>query len=299
MRGQQTFLRIVAVVITILPACAAECCRDSVAMVESLAGQASLQSPGSHARVPMAGLEWLTAGAAIEVGDKSTVIVILLNGHRYELASGAKATIAAESLTNTRGSIRELKPVRPLPQLAPIADSSAATSAAVRVRGAREIRNLYPREGMAALADSATLTFSSIPEARTYEVDLTDQLGERIARYSTEETSFKIPAGTLRPGLRYSWRVRAMGPAGVEGQGAASFITISEQDVERRVEFAKALEELGAVRSSALLGDLDLRLGLLREAQQELEAALRLKPEDPAIQRALGLVHAALAEGTR
>ena len=296
MRGQQP-LRIIAAAIAFLPACAAECCRDSVAIVESLAGQASVQSPDSHARAPVAGLEWLTAGATIQVGAKSTVVVILLNGHRYELASGAQATIAAEALTNTRGSIRELKPLPPLPQLAPMVDDSIATSAAVRVRGASEIRNLYPREGMAALADSATLTFSSIPEARTYEVDLTDQLGERIARYSTAETSLKISAGTLRPGAHYSWRVRAIGPIGVVGQGTASFITISEQDVERRAEFARALEELGPVRSSALLGDLDLHLGLLYEAQQELEAALRRKP-DHAIQHALELVHAALAERT-
>jgi hypothetical protein len=299
MRGQQQVLRIIGLVFSLLAVSAAECCRDSVAMVESLTGQASVQSPDSRARVPIAGLEWLTAGAIIEVGDKSTVHIILLNGRRYELHSRAKATIAAESLTNTRGSVRELKPVPPLPQFAPIADNSAGTSAAVRVRGAVEIRNLYPRQGMAALADGAMLSFSSVPEAASYEVDVTSQLGERIARYSTADTSLKIPAGTLRPGSRYAWRVRALGPAGMVGQGTASFTTISEQDAARRAEFVKALEKIATVPPPALLGDIDFRLGLLREAQQELETALRLKPEDPAIQHALELVQAALAEGTR
>jgi hypothetical protein len=300
MRAQQAAFRILAAVIGLLPVSAAECCRDSVAMVESLTGQASLQAPNSPARVPVARLEWLKAGANIEVGTKSTITVILLNGHRYELGAGAKATITGEALTNTRGSIRELKTLPPLPALAPIADNSAATSAAVRMRGLDTVRNLYPREGMSALADSVTLSFSSAPDASRYQVDITNQLGERIARYPTEATSVKIPAGTLRAGSLYTWRVRAIGSVGLVAQGAASFTTISEQDLARRTEFASALHELApGAPAAALLGDLDLRLGLLHEAQQELEAALRLMPDDPAIQRALELVRAAVSEAPR
>lgn len=300
MRTRRAAFRILAAVIAFLPVSAAECCRDSVAMVESLTGQASLQTPNSPARGRVAGLDWLKAGATIEVGAKSTITVILLNGRRYELGAGAKATITGEALTNTRGSIRELKTLPPLPQLAPIADNTAATSAAVRMRGLDAVRNLYPREGMSALADAVTLSFSSVPDASSYQVDLADQLGERIARYPSEATSVKIPAGTLRPGSRYSWRVRAIGSAGLVAQGAASFTTISEQDLARRTEFATAVHELAAgAPVAALLGDLDLRLGLLHEAQQELEAALRLMPDDPAIQHALELVRATLGEAPR
>jgi len=45
----------------------------------------------------------------------------------------------------------------------------------------------------------------------------------------------------------------------------------------------------------ALLADVDFRLGLLREAQDEFLAALRLKPDEMAIQHALGLVQSVFA----
>jgi hypothetical protein len=291
-------LRYSSMFIWLLPAHAADCCKNSVAVVESLQGQVSARKPGTELRAVALSLEWLPAGVTLEVGAKSSATLILLNGHRYQLGAGARATITADALTDARGPVRELPPLPPIPTAAPIADASATTSGAVRLRGPNDVRSLYPREGAAALPGSPlNLSFSAVPQAATYQVVLQDEDGNQLASWQTATSQVSVAEGILKAGSRYSWRVRAVGRSGVIGEGIASFVTISEQGLQRRADFAKALR--ASTEDSlalALLADLDLRLGLLREAQQRFQAALRLKPGDPGIQRARDLVETALDE---
>jgi hypothetical protein len=170
----------------------------------------------------------------------------------------------------------------------------------VRFRGPNDPQDLYPRAGAAALPSSLTLLFSPVREASIYEVTLEDESGEMLLRERSSSTSLAVPPDKLRDGARYSWRVRAIGSAGVLGEGAAAFVTISREDIEQRTQFAEALGETAEALRLALLADVDLRLGLIAEARAEFEAALRLNPSDAAIQRVLERVRLfSVYRGTR
>ena len=294
---QSRSLRCIAALLALVPGRAADCCKNSAAVVQSLTGQAAVRLPGTSARAAISNLDWIADGATVEVGPKSSVTLILLNGHRYELGAGASATIGTAALSSAKGSVHELQPLPPIPSPAPIAENTAATSGAVRFRGSKEIHNLYPRDGMATMAESTKLTFARVPDASVYKVELKDDDGEDLINSQTTSNELSVPTGALQYGARYSWHVRAIGPGGIIAEGAATFITISKKDLEQRKEFAVALRaSADDPLAVALMADLDFRLGLLHEALQGFQTALRVKPGDASIQRALDLVQAALAE---
>jgi hypothetical protein len=274
---------------------AADCCQGFAAVVESIVGKVIVRTPGAPNRTTVFPLDLLPAGSMIEVGPKSSATVLLLNGHRYELGQGAKATLTADSLS-TKGPVRPLEPKPPLPRAIPIAGKPPQIAGAARVRGASNIRGLYPHDGAAALPMSVKLSFSRVPETSLYRVELEDEDGGEVLNLRTEDTDALIPDGTLKAGRRYFWRVQALGPAGAIAEGTAAFVTISEEDIERRAEFAKTMQNASdKAFALALLADVDFQLGLLSEAREEFLAALRLKPDEMSIQRALEKVQSALA----
>ena len=277
------------------PIRAADCCKGSVAVLASLSGQVSVRSSG--VAKPGSMLDWLQPGVAIQVGKNSKATVILLNGRRYEIGSGARAIVSAEGLVNAIGPVRELEPLPPIPKATPILERDAGRPGAVRLRGAAPIRSMYPRESFTALPDALKLSFGVIPEASAYRVELKDAEGNVLENIQTSGASVTIPSGIIQAGAIYSWHVRAIGPPGVVGEGEVRFETISEQDAKLRRELAAALtnSEPDAFRL-ALLADVDLRLGLIEEARQEFEAALKLHSDDQAIRNALNTVQRALAE---
>jgi hypothetical protein len=276
------------------PAHAVEWRQAGVAVIESLSGEASVRAHSTKNRIAAVCLEWLPAESTIEVGAKSSAILILLNGSRYELGPGAKATVSAESLGATKGPVRRLDPLPPMPRAAPIVGNPTQIAGAARIRGSN-LRGLYPRDGMAVLPASAKLSFQAVPGASSYHVEVDDEEGSVLLDGRTESTELAVLDGTLKAGRRYSWRVEAFSAAGVIARGAAAFVTISEEDLERRAVFAKAAEAGDQAFRTALLADVDFRLGLLREARDGFVAALRLKPNEVAIQHALELVQSALA----
>jgi CHASE2 domain-containing sensor protein/predicted Ser/Thr protein kinase len=286
-----------AALFVLLPIHAADCCKGSIAVIASLSGEASIHNPATQKRVTVASFDWLQPGATLEVTTGSSVTVILLNGRRYELGPGARATVTADGLTGSSGPVSELERLPPIPKATPIVDRTANTSGAVRLRGPAPIRNMYPREGMTALPNGLQFSFDSVPGASTYRIDLKDADGNILDNVQTAATHVVIPSGTVQAGATYSWHVRAIGSMGVVGEGEARFATISEQDGREREALARALsaskEDASAV---ALLADVDWRLGLLEEARQGLSAALRLRPGDAAIVHALEGVQAALTE---
>lgn len=285
-------LACILVLVCILPSFAADCCKNAVAVVASLQGQMSARTSGKAERVAASTFEWLTAGAAIEVGASSSAVVILLNGHRYQLGAGAKATMGPNMLTNIRGPVHELAPLPPIPAPAAAVDTIATSSGAVRLRGPNDVRNLYPREGMSALPGPVNLSFGIVAAASEYRLEIEDDGGNKILDQQTTATHVLVD---LKPGSRYAWRVRAVGHNGIIGEGYATFVTISQQEAEQRTHFANAVgPAAGDPFVLGLLAELDLRLGLLHEAQQGFRDALALRPGDAAIRRARELVDAAL-----
>jgi len=297
MRRLSLLLRFLIATLTLLPVDAADCCGRGVAVVESISGQVSALGPGARARRPLLNLEWLEEGVTVAPSTGARAIIILADGHRYEARGGVQAKIMAGSITAIRGTVHELEPLPPLPAAAPIADNQAFTAGAIRLRGVPEIHNLYPRQGVFTLPASVSLTFSKVAEATNYRIKLSDEDGESLAIWETTATEFPIPEGIVEAGSRYNWRVQGIAGGAVVAEGRASFATVSEQDLQRRADFGRAIRAMASESlQSALLADLDFHLGLLQQARDGFQAALRLNRGDPGVQHGLELVEAALTE---
>src|SRR5271170_89345 len=119
---------------------------QAVAVVSLLSGNAQLIAP-SDKKVMLSLFDWVQAGAVIEVGAGSKVVLAFVNGNRYALTEGTKATITAGGPQPSTGTVSPLDPVPPLPHVVAIAHTAqaGAGSGAIRLRGgADHIRNLYP-----------------------------------------------------------------------------------------------------------------------------------------------------------
>lgn len=274
----------------------ADCCKNSVAVIASLSGHAVVRPPGRREKMPVSTLDWLSDGATLEVAPQSQAVMILLNGHRYELRGGAKATVSGNAAPKITGAAQELPALPPIPRPAPVVAESAPTSGAVRVRGAAEMSGLYPRAGSVAISDKVALQYKAVPEATSYRVTLEDDAGNSLLNVTTESTEVVVPNGTIQAGSHYYWRVRAMLSGAEIGAGMAGFTTLSPDDALQRMEFSEALGASSKDPATiALLADVDLRLGLVAEACDEFSAALKQKPDDAVLRRALDSARSRLA----
>jgi hypothetical protein len=282
--------------LVLTPIYAADCCKNSVAVVASLSGSATVRSPG-HEKIALSSLDWLSEGMTVEVGTGSKAILILLNGHRYELGEGAKATLTSDGAPKVTGAVRELSALPPIPAPAAIVAESAPTSGAVRIRGAAEMSDLYPRAGVVVLADKVTLRFKAFPDANSYRVTLEDDGGGSLWNVTTGSTEISVPSGTIEAGARYRWQVKALRSGTAIGVGNAEFGALSAESALQRMEFASALgDRRSDAATLALLAEVDLRLGLVAEACDELSEALQQKPADMALRRALDSARSQLAK---
>jgi hypothetical protein len=270
----------------------AVCGQRAVGVVASVTGEATALSPKVKAAAAVRSLDWLDEGVRIEVRPKSTMRLILLNGRTYELSAGAKATIGAAGLTSVNAQVHEGKSLPPIPRLAPIADASADVAGGTAIRGPR-VKNLYPNR-VWALATRVKLNFAPVSNALNYSVVLEDENRKVLVRVTTPTTSVDVPADALKPGSRYSWRVRALGDSGVLGEGSATFVTVSEEDQARRSAFDAAVSTEDEAMRLALIARVDQQIGLLAEACDEFEAALKLRPSDTELQSALAAAKVAL-----
>ena len=292
-----TTIRWTLIALALAPLYAADCCRNSVAVVASLSGSATVRSPARPAKAAVSSLDWLSEGMTLEVGPGSQAVLILVNGHRYQLAAGAQMTLTANGVPKLTGAARELSPLPPIPSPAAIVAESAPTSGAVRVRGDAEVSDLYPRAGIVVLPDNVTLRFKAFPKAGSYRVTLENDGADNLLNVTTETTGISVPAGTLEAGAHYRWRVQALRAGIPIAVGRAEFDALSAENVLQRMEFASALGDQNRDASTlALLAQVDLRLGLVAEACDELSEALKQKPGDAALQRALDAARAQLAK---
>jgi hypothetical protein len=269
--------------------------KGPVAVVASLAGGANMQLTQARTAIPVHTLDWLDAGARLEVQPKSTMKLILLNGRTYQLSEGAKATVGADSLTGVNAQVHELDRLPPIPRLAPIAGNTPETPGvtAIRTDDPLRVKSLYPNQ-VWAIASQVTLTFAVVPRASSYVVNLDDDSGNMLLRVTSQANSVAVPADALKSASRYTWRVRAFAKSGVVADEGGEFWTVSQEDLDRRAAFAAALSAEDPPMRLALLAGVDQQVGLLAEACGELESALRLRPSDPALESALASAKAAL-----
>jgi hypothetical protein len=259
-----------------------------VAIVATLQGTAWVRPNKGDQRL-LRLYDWVTPAAVIEVAPAGRLVLIMIDGRRYALGGGARATLSSTSLTATRGEVTEESAMPRLVSLAAIAGKPPRAAAAVRVRG-RGIARLTPCQGVLTLRDETVLQFEPVEGAPRYNVEVRTIDDRLVFARSIERPPLAIPAGVLAAGADYLWTVRteAMDSPAVS---EARFTTLENgADAERRA-FAAAL----APAAIGLLGALDAHVGLLHEAIAELTAAAQLAPNDVHAQSAAMGVRTRLA----
>jgi hypothetical protein len=270
---------------------------EAVAVVTSVSGNVTVTSPAVK-KAPVHLFDWLADGSVIESDPGSTATLVFADGRRYELAEKSRASLSANGLKASAGSVRALESVPPMPRLVAIsADRAGARSGAIRVRGNADahFRSLYPNGNSLTLPDSTVLRFAPIEGATRYRVELEDESGKTVFDVETQLSAVTVPVGILHPGSRYYWKVRTIERIGPSIRGESDFATLGEEDIRRRAAVKAALEKKGDVESLALMAEIDRRLGLLIEAREGFQTALTKAPEDAALQKALAELDAQLS----
>lgn len=257
-----------------------------VAVVESVKGRTLLQAADRPSGSAAAPYQWLTAGTVVSVDPDAQITLILNDGSRWMLQSGAEARILPNGVETIRGRGEKLSALPPIPRMPKLAESRAA--GAVRLRGDGRFSAYYPDGRANLLATSARFTFAAVAGATAYQVTATDDGGDEVFSARTSALQVQVPADTLRPGAVYNWSVRAIGAAGVVAEARATFGTLSETQSLERDEFrASVVSRMPRPAALALMAEVDSRLGLLAEARQELAEALQLSPGDASLRAAM------------
>jgi hypothetical protein len=254
------------------------------AIVASLGGEAWVKAP-SGPRAPLRLFDRLVQGSTLEVGPRSRLVVVFADGSRFQMESGSRGTVGDRELGRRSGEIRALDPLAPVARLLQ-GENVGRRVAAVRVRAL--VVTVYPRGCATTLPDETVLRFSATPG--DWRVEVVDETGSGVFAQTTEATEVHIPAGKLRPGARYSWRIRVQDATGAARQDEACFLTLSEELLRARSSLKEAIAEAADSTSLALLAELDRSLGLLWEAREGFRAALARSSGDAALRDALARV---------
>jgi len=259
---------------------------EPIAIVISLTGKASFAAPHADRR-SLRLYDRLPAGTTLEAGPRSRLALAFLNGLRYELRGHCRVTLRPNGLGAGTGSLRALPPFPSLLGLSPILakDRPGPRAGAVRIR-AEEISGLYPRDGATVPARAAFLRFQTVAGAKGYRIAVQDGQGRTVFETTVESPPVQVPARKLRAGLSYSWTVQTVDRPGPIARGEAELVILEADAAKAREEARKRLGAEGP-GFLPLLAEIDRRLGLLREAREELGAALRENPGDPALREAL------------
>lgn len=276
------------IAVLVVPALRAE---PATAIVAALSGDATRTDSKGHSQ-PLHLFDWLGPETTVESARGGHLVIAFANGKRFELTGAAKMTVGEDGPKDATGTVRALPALPPLPQLAPIANQAhaSARSGAIRVRsGQGAIQGLYPRDGFSALPDETVLRFTASADAASYKIELEDDTGRVIFQIQTSSIEVAVPPGTLQAGARYYWRVRGFGVLGTSVRGETEFTTLGADDISRRATFREALGG-GDADALTTLAAVDMRLGLLSDAREELRMAVAQSAQPAAIREELAAV---------
>ena len=210
---------------------------------------------------------------------------ILLNadGTRYALASGEKYKVTTNAVTSITGN----PPVKLAKIGKTLSAHSTGRTGGVLLRGGRDF---HPAPLGAVPNGAVKLTWAWDCEQRQElkivrrdgkEEVLTTPLGAAVRE-------FNLPVGKLRPGVWYTWTVRADedhtcgGPIRIETREDAGSIAAMEQDAD-----ALRRDSPDDPTPDLLRAEGYVEFGLFDKARDAYAAALKLRPDDDGIKNAL------------
>ena len=266
---------------------------EKVAIVCFLEGKAWILEPDTEERVELDLFDWILIGSIVETDIEAKLILAFSSGDRYELGEKTKVSIGQNEFTSQTGSIKKLQPVLVMPQIASISKGARPGSrlGGIRLRGSkRVISGLYPNEGATVLVDKAIVAFDPIEGVERYRVEIEDEWGNNIFSVETTSPRLEISPGIVKPGANYYWQVRTLEKDRPSTVSYAAFATVSEEHARVRNAFKAHVEKTKDVANLLLLSQMDLALGLRKEACETLEAALALFPDNAEIKKALSQI---------
>jgi len=264
-----------------------------VVIVCFLEGKAWVSESGEKERSEINLFDWIKKEAIIETNSKARVILAFSTGDRYELKGKTKATVGQKGFSSHTGSLKKLSSVAVMPQIASISKESRPGSrlGGIRLRGTkRVISRLYPSKGATMLADQAVLTFETIEGVERYRIEIEDEWGNNIFSVETGSPNVVASPGVLNPGANYYWQVRTLEKDKPSIYGEAVFATVTEENARIRNDFKSQIDQSKDVANLLLLAQMDIALGLQKEACETLKAALALFPDNSEIKKAMAQI---------
>ena len=263
---------------------------EKVAIVCFLEGKAWITEPGERERNEINLFDWIKIGAVIQTELEAKVVIAFSSGDRYELSGKTKTTVDHKGFTSSTGSVEKLTPVPIMPQIAAISREASPGSrlGGIRLRGPKRlISKFYPSEGATLLAEEAVFTFEPIYGVKKYKVEIKDEWGNKILSVETGSPKIATYPSVLKPGANYSWKVWTLKKGKPSIFSEAVFSTVSEQNTRARNAFkAQAYQSKDGIKLM-LLTQMDMALGLWKEACETLRDALALFPDNAEIKSAM------------
>jgi hypothetical protein len=263
---------------------------EKVAIVCFLDGKAWVIEPGDYWPSEISLFDWIKIGAAIQTELEAKVVIAFSSGDRYQLKGKTKTTVGPKGFTSSTGSVEKLTPVPVMPQITAISREARPGSrlGGIRLRGTkRSISEFYPSEGSTLIAEEAVFTFEPVDEVKKYKVEIKDEGGNKIFSLETGSPRIATYPSVLKPGANYSWQVWTLekGERGILSE--AVFSTLSEEAVRTRNAFkAQAYQSKDGIKL-LLLAQMDIALGLWKEACETLRDALAFFPDNEEIKNAI------------
>jgi hypothetical protein len=250
---------------------------SSVAMIARAAGDITVESRAGARKAVR--FERLAGGEVIRTARGAEAVLVFRTGARVRLGEASRARIAGDRAIRIDGTLETLPPVPPVPVVAPVA-GAGTTITAVRIR-AGGLTLVSPPDDAVTLAPSTVLEFTPVA-TEAYDVEIEGPDAAVVHRVRTRETRLVVPAGPLRPGTAYRWRVTARLATGFSLSGEGRFRTLASEAADARETLRRGLPA-GDADALALLAEVDLTLGLMEEALAGFRAARTAGAVDPIV----------------
>jgi len=264
--------------------------KENVAVVCFVEGEAWLTKSGERERKEISLFDWMKVGAVIQTEPGSKVVIAFSTGDRYELKGKTKTTVGQEGFSSSTGSVKKLESVPVMPKIAAISQEASPGTrlGGIRLRGSKgPFSGVYPGEGTKLLADEAVLTFEPASGVKKYKVEINDEMGNKVLSIETSATKVATYPSAFKPGTKYSWKVWALGKREPSLLCEEVFSTVSEENARARNTFKEQAYLSKDVTQLLLLAQMEMGLGLWKEACVTLRDALEFFPDNAEIKNAI------------